>query len=116
MRVTYSQLRRLVAEQVKNDPDYQAIKAKRERQSRSKRLRRSIMGAELSALANGVTEAVMPVVLSSLDASVLKEGVDLRALVHKLRKQIYEKVLATISDVESAKKGRYPRNADERGV
>ena len=54
------------------------------------------------------------IVLNSFDGEVLKEGIDLKALVQKLRKEIYQKILATISDIEGAKKGRYARNADER--
>ncbi len=114
MKVTYNQLKRMVTEQLESSEEYKAIKSKRERQSRSNKARRSIIGNDLCALANGVTEAVLPIVLNSFDGEVLKEGIDLKALVQKLRKEIYQKILATISDIEGAKKGRYARNADER--
>ena len=107
MRETYSQIRHMVAEQLKASPEYQKIKAKRDRESRSKKLRRAIIGKDLSALAKGITEGVLPIVLNSLSGEVLKEGVDLKALVRKLRQEIYDKVLATISDLEAAKKGKY---------
>jgi len=107
MIVTASMIRHLVTEELKDNEEYEKIKAKRERQARSNKLRRSIIGQDLSAFANGVTERVMPIVLNCFGDDVLKEGTDLKALIKKLRKDIYERVLATISDIENARKGKY---------
>ena len=107
MLVTTPMIKRLVAEQLKDNEEYKKIKAKRERQARSNKLRRSIIGQDLSALAKGVVEGILPIVLNCFGDDVLREGTDLQALIKKLRKDIYERVLATISDLEQARKGKY---------
>ena len=107
MKVTYELLRRMVREQVEADTTYEKIKAKRERQARSKAGRDNIIGKDLVRLSHCVAEAIVPILLNCFGDDVLREGTDIKVLIKKLRKDIYERVLATISDLEQARKGKY---------
>jgi len=105
--ITCDVLRHMVQEQLETSPEYEKIRRARATRMRGEERKDNIMDQDLRRLARGVTEAILPIVENILTGDLLREDVDLKKLVKQIRQEIYRQILATISDIELARKGQF---------
>ena len=110
MKVTYSQLRRIVSEQVGQLADYEVIKSKRAARKRSKESYRSIVGKDLDRLAHGVVERLVELIGININESTDPR---LEKLIARLRKEIFQELIKTLNTLSLASKGKLFQDSEK---